>query len=77
MRPASERQAITPARATTVHTSVMPRATQPIPMDSPTALNEPLVSEPAMDTYTSSNTGRIITTVKARMMDMMHKSAAG
>lgn len=30
-----------------------------------------------METYTSSNTGRMMITVKAKMMLMMHSSAAG
>ena len=77
MRPASERQAMAAPTATMAQMSVMPRATQPMATDTPTAPEEPSVSEPAMETYTSSNTGRIMMTVKAKMMLMMHRSAAG
>ena len=46
-RPPSLRLAITPASASTVHRSVTTSATQPMPMETATALNEPVVRPPA------------------------------
>ena len=65
------------ASTTTVHTSVTASAAHPMPMDAPTALNDPAARLPDRLSYTSTNTGRMTATVKARMTDMTQSRAAG
>lgn len=55
----------------------MASATQPMPMDTPTVLNDPAARLPDRLSYTFTNTGRITATVKARITDMTHSRAAG
>ena len=71
------RMATAMTSTSTVHTSVMARATQPLPMDAPTVLNDPAARLPDRLSYTFTNTGRITATVKARITDMTHSRAAG
>ena len=76
-RPPSLRMATAMASTTTVHTSVTASAAHPMPMDAPTALNDPAARLPDRLSYTSTNTGRMTATVKARMTDMTQSRAAG
>ena len=76
-RPPSLRMATVMASTITVHTSVTASAAHPMPMDAPTALNDPAARLPDRLSYTFTNTGRMTATVKARMTDMTHSRAAG
>ena len=76
-RPAAERPASTPSTTSTVHSSVTPRAIQPMMMEAFTYPKEPAVKLPVRPWYTSTNTGRITMTVNSRIADMTHSSAAG